>query len=88
MQLSVQRRMIAQPRSNEISTTTSDAISTTTLSTPDYISLFALMCLPLIVFSSISGKKVYQKHRAKVLKQQIMKLESVWHASYQPEQDS
>jgi hypothetical protein len=82
MQPGVQNNiLITQPRNNTIA-------PYTTLSTPDYVCLFALMCLPTLLFGSVLGKKAYRKHRDKRLKQQILKLERSWSASYQSKQDS
>ena len=65
----------AQPGDNAVSFTTE-------LVSPVYTMLFAIIGLPLILVVSIFIATLYQRYRAKLLKQQTMNLERAWHVSY------
>lgn len=59
----------------------------TELSTVDYTIMVTFICLPMLFFAGVLGKNAYQQRRARVLKQNIFKLEKAWQASCQEKQD-
>jgi hypothetical protein len=76
--------LVAQPTGNS---TTPISVRKTDLSMSDYTIMLTLTCLPMIFFAGILGKNAYHQRRARQLKEQIMKLEKAWKATYTKKQD-
>lgn len=69
----------AQPRQPTIAPTTD-------IATPVNTVLLTMICLPLIWFSSLIATTAYQQLRARLLKQQIMRLERARYVSHKAEE--
>lgn len=55
---------------------------TTDIATPANTVLLAMICLPLVFFSSVIVTARYQQFRSRLLKQQRMQLERVQYIAY------
>lgn len=76
--------LVAQSASN---TNTAISPGKTDLFTPDHLIMLTIICLPIFLFGGILGRNAYQQRHARLLKQQIMKLERAWKAEYKEKQD-